>query len=455
MSYKILVVDDDKDNLQPTADLLKVWGYKVKTAGSGEEAIKSVRAAKEDFALILMDYHMPGMSGAQTIQEIRKLKPHQQILGFTLDDSKGVMRENFISGALDTIDKNIENDRFKEIVLAYCAKFEENFRAISSEIEDDEKAKFILETGFIGRSYPLYRTCQEIRKLGPSSATILILGESGTGKELVAQALHRASDRSQKPFVAINIGAEPPALIDSSLFGHKKGAFTGAMHDHLGKFRQADGGTLFLDEIGDLSLELQVKLLRVLQEREVSPVGGTRSISVDVRIVAATHKNLEEMVKQGTFRQDLYYRIAGVTIVNPPLRERPQDIGPLVEQFTEEVCKQNGIRRAFQKKCLDVFVAYPWHGNIRELRAVVERHLIKSDVSLLKPEDLEASLYGSKVDTKPSTIKGIESYIMDIKSKMVLDIVNQSTTKADAARKLGVSPTHLHYILGQINPTKP
>lgn len=447
MSYRLLLVDDDKENLEETKALLLASNYQVVTATSGEEAIDKVNRAKKDFALILMDYHMPGISGAQAVTKIKESKPTQQILAFSLDDTRPVMRETFQAGVVDFLDKNSDNDVLLSTVAAYCSKYEQLFRKIESDsLGNDEKEKFISDTGMIGSSDSLFELCREVRKIAPTQATALILGESGTGKELVARALHNFSDRARGPFVAINIAAEPAALLDSTLFGHKKGSFTGAIADQLGKFRQADKGTIFLDEIGDMTLDLQVKLLRVLQEREVTPVGGNRPLPIDVRIVAATHKDLRKMVAEGSFREDLYYRLCSVIIITTPLRERPADIEPLVAHFTTEICKENGFSRFFHRKCLEVLCKYPWKGNVRELRAVVERHLVRSDAAAIRPEDLDASLYEEHQSGQPVTMKEIDLHVENLKKQLVSEVLKTGTA-AEAARRLGISQHHLSYFM--------
>lgn len=446
MSYHILLVDDDRENLMVNEALLRVAGYQVKTVQSGQEAIDTIKAAKKDYALILMDYHMVGMSGAEAVAEIKKIKPNQQMLAYSLDDNRDVMRETFKAGVLDFLDKNSENEVLLSTVAAYCEKYEQNFRLLNDDdLTRSEKEDFIKKMGMIGRSEKLYELARQIEKIAPSKATTLIYGESGTGKELVARALHKCGDRAGGPFIAINIAAEPASLLDSTLFGHKKGSFTGATHDQVGKFQLANRGTIFLDEIGDMSLDLQVKLLRVLQEREITPVGAARPISVDVRIVAATHRDLPKLIAEGKFREDLYYRLSSVILETTPLRARPDDIEPLVIHFTREVCKENGFDRSFHRRCLEVFREYSWKGNVRELRSVVERHLIGSDSEIVRAEDLEALLYQKREIEDPRTLEEIDRYLHEKKRQMMADVMKSSSSKAEAARRLDIAPNRLHY----------
>jgi two-component system, NtrC family, response regulator HydG len=424
MPYKLLLVDDDRENLAVNKALLSAAGYQISVALSGDQAIKAVRSSRRDFALILMD------------------------VAFSLDDTREVMRENFKAGVIDFLDKNAENDTLLSSVAGYCAKYDQLYRTLDDDdLDVGDKEQFILDLGMVGRSDKLFELARQIRKVGPTQATTLILGESGTGKELVARALHRASDRAKAPIVAINIAAEPASLLDSTLFGHKKGAFTGAVGDQAGKFLQANKGTIFLDEIGDMSLDLQVKLLRVLQEREVTPLGSTRSIPVDVRIVAATHRDLQKMVVDGTFREDLYYRLNTVTLTTTPLRLRTEDIEPLVISFTKEICERNRFNRAFHRRCLEVFRDYPWKGNVRELRSVVESHLIACDSDVVMPENLDHRLYQKYDSENPQTLEEIDAHLDGLKKQMVLDTLKNSGTRAEAARKLDIPPNRLHYFI--------
>jgi DNA-binding NtrC family response regulator len=398
-----------------------------------------------------MDHHMPaGINGPTAISEIKKIAPNQQVVTFSLDDTRAVMRENFVAGAVDVLDKNMDNETFLKEIANRCAKYEQFYRTIrTGNIKSDEKIKFISDTHMIGASDSTYGLCKEIQKIAPSDATVLVLGESGTGKELVAQAIHKCSRRSKGPFVAINIAAENASLLDSSLFGHRKGSFTGATEDYPGKFRLAEGGTIFLDEIGDMSLELQVKLLRVIQEREVYPIGATRPVSVNVRIIAATHRNLEKMIKEGTFREDLYYRI-NTMILNPaPLRERPDDIEILVGHFTEEFCKQYNFRKRFGQQCLEILRKHHWKANVRGLQSAVERHLIKCESTIVEPKDLDPYLFEKHVTDLPNTMEEIDQHAEEVKKGHLTRIISDSETYAQAARTLGVAPNRLHYFLNK------
>jgi DNA-binding NtrC family response regulator len=448
MNFRILLVDDDQENLKVNRRLLSSAGYTIQTAETGFEAIDVIKKARVDFALILMDYHMPGINGVKAVEEILKIVPNQQIIAFSIDDTREVMRQNFKAGCIDFLDKNSDNEVLLKTVAAACSKYKQCLQTIGpGSIDSNEKSKFIESTCMTGISDATYLLCKEIHKIAPTDATILILGETGTGKEVIANSIHKLSLRKKGPLVSFNVAAEQPSLIDSSLFGHKRGSFTGANEDRLGKFKLADGGTIFLDEIGDLSLEMQVKLLRVIQEREIFPVGAIKAVPINVRIVAATHRNLSQMIKDGQFREDLYYRLNTVTLNTTPLRERPDDIEPLIALFTHEICEKYKIKKRFNRKCLDVFRKHRWQGNVRDLRAMVERHFITCERAEIQPDDLEASLFIEHVSDLPITMEEIDEHTENIKRDHLIRVLQLSKSKADAARNLRVAPNRLHYFL--------
>lgn len=451
MSYRILLVDDDETNLVFTKRLLTSNGYSVITATSADEALGILARAKNDFALVLLDHHMPNKTADVAIKEIKQQNPNQQVVVFSMDDTRETMREDFKAGACDFLYKNADNETLLRAIADYCAKYESDYRTIcADDFSKDERSAFIRQTGMIGCSSKLFELSQKIRRVAKSQATVLINGESGTGKELVARAIHSQSPRADKPFVALNIAAVSATLLDSLLFGHKRGAFTGAVADHPGKFKQADGGTLFLDEIGDLNPELQVKLLRVLQERSITPVGSTKDVSVDVRIVTATHKDLNSLVDQGAFREDLLYRINTVKIETLPLRDRPDDIEPLVAFFSEEICRENGFQKSFNRRCLDILKKQAWRGNVRELRSFVERHLIESEAREILPEHLSIQVDETKETSAPITMQEIDEHVENVKREFIRKALTETSSKAEAARRLRVAPNRLHYFLEKL-----
>jgi DNA-binding NtrC family response regulator len=451
MKFKILLVDDDHQNLFVTKRLLEKNGYDVHTVGSGAEAIDIVRSSTADYAVILMDYRMADLNGATTTARIREIAPSQQIIAYTIDDTKSVMKENFQAGAIDVIDKNASNDTLLNALSVACKKYEIYCRTINSaSIPRTEREEFIQSTLIAGRSIQTYDLCKAIRRVAPTDSTVLIRGETGTGKEEVAKALHKLSARAKGPFIAFNVAAEQASLIDSSLFGHKKGSFTGAVQDQPGKFSLANRGTIFLDEIGDLTLDLQVKLLRVIQEREVIPIGATRPLPIDVRIIAATHRNLEKLINQGLFREDLYFRLNTVTIETIPLRDRPDDIEPLIEVFTDEFCKKLNVRKRFNRQCLEILRRHKWAGNVRALRSMVERHFISCDTNEIYPKDLDRTLFEVNERPKfPMTMEEIDAHVDNVKRSHLERIIRESNTYAEVARRLKVTPSRLHYFLNK------
>lgn len=455
MKYKILVVDDDRDNLDSTKMLLELHGYLVKTVSGGRQALDLIRKNHE-YALILMDYHMPDMNGANVITEIKKLKPQQQILAYSMDNSRDTAVETFRAGAADFIEKSADNEVLLKTIRAYCDKYETVFRTISKEsLDDSEENDLLKKMNWVGKSNAIYKLAEDVQKYALVSSTVLILGETGTGKELVAQAIHKNSPRANNKFVAVNCGAIPQGLVESTLFGHVKGAFTGALHDQDGKFKLAHSGTIFLDEIGELPMEAQVKLLRVLQEKTVDPVGSRNGTKVDVRVIAATHKNLEAMVKEGTFREDLLYRLNTLILKTPPLRDRPEDIEPLIENFTRKVWQETGFQKYFQRATLQHLKQYKWPGNVRELQSMVESHLIRCPGDMVTIDQLDTKFFmKDEIPSANLTLQEIENRLEQMKFNYVMETINNSLNKQEAARKLNISPTSLQYILSKMSKEK-
>jgi len=448
-NYKILVVDDDPLNLTSSKVLLEKHGYKVVLANGGKEAITLFNNRRSEFALILMDYLMPDLNGVETVEEILKVSPHQLIAIYSCDDSKGTLKSTIRSGAVDFIEKDLDPEDLLLKVASLCEKFEQTTKPIDLPEEQSEPEKLIASTGLIGKSEALAQVVKLVKRFANSQQTALILGETGTGKEVIAQALHRLGDRASQRFVALNCAAIPKELLESTLFGHEKGAFTGAVNKRRGKFAEAHRGTLFLDEIGDLSLDLQAKILRVLQERVIEPVGSSESTKVDVRIIAATHKNLETLVKDGLFREDLYYRLNELTIQIPALRDRPDDIEPLIAHFTEEYCARTKEKKRFERGTLPVLTSYRWPGNVRELKSAVEKHLLSVASSTVKVEDLDSKLFEKvEIDTKSIKILDLERKQKAEMRRLLSSVLKKSKSNSDAARQLGISPSRLHYYLG-------
>ena len=388
----VLIVDDEESMRHLLSLILRDRGYEVRAVSSGEDALKELRA--RDYDLVLSDVRMPGMDGLALLREALRLQPELTFIVMSAYGSHDTAVEAMKAGAYDYIGKPFKPD---DVVLV-LRKAEERQRL--SRENRRLRAELAQEYRFeniVGTSEALRDVLRQVRKVAPLKTTVLLTGESGTGKELVARALHELSPRAAAPFVAVNCGAIPAELIESELFGHVRGAFTDASRDKKGLVAEADGGTLFLDEIGELPAALQVKLLRFLQEEEVRRVGDTRSEKVDVRIVAATARDLARAVQEGEFREDLFYRLNVIGIRLPPLRERPDDVPPLVAHF---LAKHRPLRRGapisgVAPEAMEALVAHRWPGNVRELEHVLERAVVLAEGDEIREEDLPDELRAS------------------------------------------------------------
>ncbi|WP_225413300.1 sigma-54-dependent transcriptional regulator [Stigmatella hybrida] len=375
----VLLVDDDRAVAKVLGALLAQAGLTVHTAGSGEEALTLLRRMPID--VVVSDVRMPGMSGLELLTEVTRLCPEVPVVLMTAHGTVPMAVEAMRAGAADFILKPFDR---QEIL----------FTLRKTLLRTQDEPLPVLRTGaFVGRSAAMAQVEALLTRAAAGTATVLLRGESGTGKELAARALHDASPRRSGPFVKLHCAALPETLLESELFGYEKGAFTGAAARKPGRVELAQGGTLFLDEIGDISLSVQVKLLRLLQEREFERLGGTQTLKVDVRFVAATHRPLEEMVKRGEFREDLFYRLNVVPVGLPPLRARPEDLEPLARHFLEVHAKTNG-RPPFTlaPDALQALQAQPWPGNVRQLQNFMERLVVLSDGPLLTAEDVAREL---------------------------------------------------------------
>lgn len=385
MMAKILVVDDERDICKALSILLSKEGYSVKEAYNGEEALELVK--REAFDLIMTDIKMEKMDGFALLREAQKISPETPVIMMTAFASVGSAVEAMRAGAADYITKPFINDEIRLTVkrIIEGKKLELENLILRQELSQ-RKAAF---PDIIGSSEPMQRVFAVMEKVIPSKTNILITGESGTGKGLVAQAIHESGPRKDKPFISINCGAIPENLLESELFGHKKGAFTSAVEDKKGLITMANGGTLFLDEIGELPAALQVKLLHVIQSRELTPVGDTRPVTVDVRIIAATNADLIQRVKEGRFREDLYYRINVIEIRMPSLRERKDDIPVLIKHYLEVFSKESGKNiRDVDYEAMQALLAYDWPGNVRELRNTIERAVVLAEGDIITIHDL-------------------------------------------------------------------
>jgi two-component system, NtrC family, response regulator AtoC len=378
---QLLVVDDDRAMREMLVALFKERGLGVEDASSADAAL--ARAAEQDFDVVLSDVRMPGLSGVELVGQLRRLRPGTPVVLMTAFGTIDSAVEAMRNGAFDYLTKPFEPDA---VILAVERALAH--RALA--VENEQLRRAVDRTGslgeLIGKSPAMREIFALIKRIAHTRSSVLITGESGTGKEVVARAIHFHGDRSEKPFVPINCTAIPEGLLESELFGHVRGAFTGAHASKRGLFEKADGGTLFLDEVGDMGLGLQGKLLRVLQDREIRPVGGTQSLRVDVRIIAATNRDLGAEIAAGRFREDLFYRLDVIPVHIPPLRERAEDIPALVEGFLRR--HADGRRRFFSPEAMERLIVHPWRGNARELENVVERALALSDEETLAPEDI-------------------------------------------------------------------
>jgi two-component system, NtrC family, nitrogen regulation response regulator NtrX len=382
MSHRILIVDDEPGIRQALKQVLEYEDLVVRVAASGGEAITLYPEFRPH--LVFLDVKMAGLDGLETLTRLRDLDAKAQVVMISGHGTIATAVEATQRGAFDFLEKPLDTDRLLVTVrnaLAHAELMDEN-----SRLREATESRFTM----VGDS-PALRTVRElIAKVGPTAARVLITGENGTGKELVARALHEASPRRDRPFVEVNCAAIPSELIESELFGHMKGSFTGAFADRAGKFEQADGGTLFLDEVGDMSLSAQSKLLRVLQEGVVTRIGGSKSIQVDVRVLAATNKDLDGEIAEGRFREDLLYRLNVVPIEVPALRERREDIPALVSHFGEHLAASAGVPgRKFADDAVRRLQVQPWPGNIRELRNAVERALILASGKTVTAADID------------------------------------------------------------------
>jgi two-component system, NtrC family, nitrogen regulation response regulator NtrX len=369
MSASILVVDDEEAIVSSLGSILQDEGYEVAVAKSGVEALKIYTVDPPD--LMLLDIWMPEMDGLETLRRVKELVPTAQVMVMSGHGSIETAVKAIKLGAYDYIEKplSLENVTLRVKHALEQFRLEEENRSLRTKVQ----RKFEL----VGQSPAMQQLRQLIDTAGPTNSRVLVGGENGTGKELVARAIHLQSARADRPFVAVNCAAIPETLIDSELFGHEKGSFSGATSMKRGQFEQADGGTLFLDEIGDMSLNTQAKVLRALQEQQFNRVGGTKLLKVDVRVLAASNKDLMKEIEKGTFREDLYYRLNVVPIVVPPLRERREDIPLLIRHFMKLHAEEQGLRtKEVTPDAMAVFQQYEWPGNIRELRNLIERLMI-------------------------------------------------------------------------------
>lgn len=450
----ILIVDDEKHYPMIIGEILQEEGYRTFTAPSGMEALDILNTQLID--LVLTDVKMPGMTGIDLLEKIKELKPDMPVIIMTAFGSVEKAVEAMHKGAYTFILKPFEN----EALIAHIAKAISVYKIVEENniLKDAMRTRYQFDN-IIGKSKPMQELYEIIQKVAPTNASVLIEGESGTGKELVAKSIHYNSPRKNKSLVAVNCAAFAESLLESELFGHEKGAFTGAANMKKGRFELADKGTLFLDEIGELPMTLQVKLLRVLQERSVERVGGTMAIPVDFRLIAATNKILEDEVQKGNFREDLYYRLNVVKTTIPPLRDRKEDILMLINHFIKKYTSEAGsVSRVtgIDRKAAQILCDYEWKGNVRELENVIERAVILSSGNLISPTDLPTQLRQSsgialQLDGIPDGV-GLSETLAAVEKRMIQRAMKLSgNVQTKAAQLLGIGKSGLNQKLKKFN----
>jgi two-component system, NtrC family, nitrogen regulation response regulator NtrX len=395
MKSRILVIDDEAAIRDSLRMILEYEDYEFTGASNGPDGIAQVQKDRPD--LVLLDIKMPGMDGMEVLRKLQAIDPTLPVVMISGHGTTSTAVEAIRSGALDFLDKPLSSERV--IVTLQNALRQEELRTENRELKLAMESKYEM----VGDSPSLRGVLEAVKRAAPTNATVLLLGESGVGKELVARTIHRNSARAGQRFVQVNCAAIPEELIESELFGHEKGSFTGATEKQIGKFEQADRGTIFLDEVGDMSPKTQAKVLRVLQEQEVERLGSARTIKVDVRVIAATNKDLEQAIERGEFREDLFFRLNVIPIVVPPLRARPEDIPQLVQHFARRTSDEHNLKtKRFDPRALEALQRYRWRGNIRELRNTVERLMIMTPADLVRLEDLPTEIRGAAA-TQPGS----------------------------------------------------
>ncbi|PLX92788.1 MAG: nitrogen regulation protein NR(I) [Desulfuromonas sp.] len=401
---RILVADDEESIRWVLSKALKKKGFSVDLAADGNQALSLFRSNSYDLAIL--DIKMPGIQGLDLLQQFHSEQPDILVVIMTAESTMENAVAAMKHGAYDYLTKPFDLDALDAIILKAqkAAEVTDQIGQLKCELQE----QYSFGRSIIGNSQPMQEVYKDLGRIAPSDVTVLITGESGTGKELVARAVHFNSPRLGKPFIALNCAAIPRELLESELFGHEKGAFTGATERKSGKFEQANGGTLFLDELGDMPLELQAKLLRVLQEKEITRTGGNQVMPVDVRIVAASNQELATMVKEKKFREDLYYRLNVVPIHLPPLRERKEDIEPLVEFFLTRAQGELGVHtRECSQEALALLKRHSWPGNVRELENVIKRATLLSPNQVLMPADFPGLLSSGDIGTQEDSLEAL------------------------------------------------
>lgn len=437
----ILIVDDEATILQSLSGILSDEGYETLIASNGYEALKIIE--KESPDLVLLDIWMPGMDGIETLQEIKRTNPFLQVIIISGHGTIETAVKATKLGGFDFIEKPLSIE--KVVVTINNAL---NFRRLEEENRYLRK-KTLEKHSITGNSPPIQSLKKQIAVTAPTNAWILITGENGTGKELVARTIHQMSDRAEKPLIDVNCAAIPEEFIDSELFGHEKGAFTGATGRKRGRFEVADKGTIFLDEIGDMSLKTQAKILRILQEQKFERIGGSRTLTVNVRVLAASNKDLEKEIEKGTFREDLYYRLNVIPIAVPPLRNRTEDIPMLVETFLRDFGEEGSCgKKTMTPEAIDLLKNYPWPGNVRELKNLIERLAIMTPSDIVDVKDIPASYKTERAKTKTRGVfqeNSLKEARRTFEKAFVLEkLAENDNNISQTAEIIGIERSHLY-----------
>jgi len=445
---RVLVVDDEQNQRDILEMILESEGYEPVTAANGQRALDIART--QAFDAVLTDLKMPDMDGIALLSELQRAQPAASVVLMTAHGTITSAVDAMRKGALDYLQKPIE----KDVLIVVLVRAVERSRLVRENrmLQEQLRDRFRIDN-IVGAHGSMQDVFRIVHKVAASSATVLIYGESGTGKELIARALHHQSDRRDRPYWAVNIAALPESILEAELFGHEKGAFTGAEARKIGLFEQAHASTLFLDEVGDLKRDLQVKLLRALQEREILRVGGTERVKVDVRIVAATNRDLEAEVRAGRFREDLFYRLNVIPVVLPPLRERRTDVPLLVEHFMRKYGDPKHPKE-MSEAALNILAAYAWPGNVRQLESVIERALLLAEEDVILPADLPAAVRAGITTMRGPLALDIPDSGIDLEEverTLILKALEKTEGNVSrAARLLGLSRRTLQYRLEKI-----